>query len=81
MQGTLQLVVDRIILNLAPRFGIFYVCLDWCNQVFSIDIQSSYRDKWLSIEYGVQLLVTVDRDGNDYKFPIAFVIVYIESFQ
>jgi dimeric dUTPase (all-alpha-NTP-PPase superfamily) len=73
--------VERLSLNVQPRFSRFYFCFDGCKQGFLSSCRPfiGVDGCHLKTQYGGILLVAVGRDANDQYFPLAFGVVENET--
>lgn len=79
--NTCKLKLERRGLDLQPRFGSFYMCLEGCRKGFVAGCRPFIGvDRChLKTQYGGQLLLTIVRDSNDQYFPLAFAVVETET--
>ncbi|KAL5137163.1 hypothetical protein HKD37_10G027573 [Glycine soja] len=73
--------VERPSIEVIPRFGSFYMCLEGPKTTFKkackplIGVDGCH----LKSKFGGQLLIVIGRDPNDQYMPIAFVVIEIET--
>ena len=80
-RNTCKLSLNKPNPTLQPRFGSFYMYLEGCKKGFLAGRRpfigvDEYHSK---TKYGGQLLIAMEKDPNNQYFPLAFVVVKIET--